>query len=93
MNKQIAQVTWSRGCYADIFRTAIVEPSPIKEGQQVCYLGQVKKGIFSSLDLLPIRASPTPVQQALPQHQAKAKKKLVSRIFCIFTVPFFPFHC
>ena len=89
MNKQIAQVTWSRGCYADIFRTAIVEPSPIKEGQQVCYLGQVKKGIFSSLDLLPIRASPTPVQQALPQHQAKAKKKTGKSYFLHFHCTFF----
>ena len=38
MNKQIAQVTWSQGCYSDIFRTAIVEPLPIKEGQQVCVI-------------------------------------------------------
>lgn len=92
MNKQIARVTWSRGCYSDIFRTAIVEPSPIKEGQRVRVIwGKSKKEYSAVLTCYPLveEPTPTPVQQALPQQRrAKAKRKLVSRIF---TVSFFPF--
>lgn len=94
MNKQIAWVTWSRGRYSDIFRTAIVEPSPIKEGQRVHVIwGKSKKEYSAVLTCYPLVEEPasTPVQQALPQHRAKAKRKLVSRIFLIFTVPLFPF--
>ena len=35
MSKQVARVTWSRSCYSDVFWTAIVDPSPIKEGHRV----------------------------------------------------------
>lgn len=93
MNKQIARVTWSRGCYSDIFRTAIVEPSPIKQGQRVRVIwGKSKKEYSAVLTCYPLveEPAPTPVQQALPQRRAKAKRKLVSCIFHIFTVPFFP---
>ena len=94
MNKQIARVTWSRGRYSDIFRTAIVEPSPIKEGQRVRVIwGKSKKDYSVVLTCYPLVEEPasTPVQQALPQRRAKAKRKLVSRVFLIFTEPFFPF--
>ena len=71
MNKQIARVTWSQGCYSDIFRTAIVEPLPIKEGQRVCVIwGKSKKeylAVFTCYPLVEEQASP-PVQEALPQH-------------------------
>ena len=93
MNKQIARVTWSRGCYSDIVRTAIVEPSPIKEGQRVRVIwGKSKKEYSAVLTCYPLVEEPasTPVQQALPQRRAKAKRKLVSRIFS-FSLPFFPF--
>lgn len=94
MNKRIARVTWSQGCYSDIFRTAIVEPSPIKEGQWVRVIwGKSKKEYSAVLTCYPLVEEPasTPVQQALPQCRAKAKRKLVSCIFLIFTVPLFPF--
>ena len=96
MNKQIARVTWSRGCYSDIFRTAIVEPSPIKEGQRVRVIwGKSKKEYSAVLTCYPLveEPAPTPVQQALPQRRAKAKRKLVSRFFSHFHCTFFPFHC
>lgn len=93
MNKQIARVTWSRGRYSDIFRAAIVEPSPIKEGQRVHVIwGKSKKEYSAVLTCYPLVEEPasTPVQQALPQHRAKAKRKLVSRIFsfslCLFSL-------
>ena len=92
MTKQIVRGTWSRGCYSDIFRTLIVEP--IKEGQRVRVIwGKSKKEYSAVLTCYPLveEPAPTPVQQALPQRRAKAKRKLVSHIFCIFTVPFFPF--
>ena len=44
MSKQIACVNWNRGRYSDVFRTAIVDPSPIKQGQKVRVLwGKTKK--------------------------------------------------
>lgn len=94
MNKQIARVTWSRGVYSDILRTAIVEPSPIKEGQRVSVIwGKSKKEYSAVLTCYPLvegfeEPASTPVQEDLPrQRRAKAKRKLVS---CIFTVPISP---
>ena len=35
MAKQIARVNWGRGKYSDVFRSTIVDESPLKPGQKV----------------------------------------------------------
>ena len=44
MDKKIARVIWSRGKYSNVYRSTIVDPSPLKEGQKVSVLwGKTKK--------------------------------------------------
>jgi len=92
MNRQIVRVTWNRGCYSDIFRTAIAEPSPIKEGQRVRVIwGKSKKEYSAVLTCYPLveEPAPTPVQQALPQRRAKGQKKTGKLYFSHFHCSFF----
>lgn len=84
MSKQVARVTWSRGCYSDVFWTAIVDPSPIKEGQQVRVIwGKRRKEFSAVLTSYPLveEQTPAPKEAAFQPRQAKAKRKLVSFIF------------
>ena len=80
MEKKIARINWSRGQYSDVYRSAIVDPSPLKPGQSVkvvwdktkkeymavieCYLVNGEKETQASQDDLPLR-------------RARAKRKLV----------------
>jgi len=84
MSKQVARVTWSRGCYSDVFRTAIVDPSPIKEGQRVRVIwGKRRKEFSAVLTSYPLveEQLPAPEEAALQSRPAKAKRKLGSFIF------------
>ena len=55
MSKQIAPVNWRRGRYSDVFRTAIVDPSPIKQGQKVRVVwGKTKKEYTAVLSCYPV---------------------------------------
>ena len=35
MENKIARISWKRGQYSDVYRSTIVDPSPLKEGQKV----------------------------------------------------------
>ena len=77
-------MTWSRGCYSDVFRTAIVDPSPIEEGQRVHVIwGKRRKEFSAVLTSYPLveEQLPAPEEAALQPRPAKAKPKLVSFIF------------
>ena len=73
MSKQIARINWSRGRYSDVFRTAIVDPSPIKQGQKVRVVwGKTKKEYTAVLSCYPVSSSKDEEQPR------RAKRKLVS---------------
>lgn len=79
MSKQIARVNWSRGRYSDVFRTAIVDPSPIKQGQKVRVVwGKTKKEYTAVLSCYPVNDENEPESSKDKQQPRRAKRKLVS---------------
>ena len=81
---QIAHINWTRGQYSDVFRSAIVDPSPLKEGQKVRVVsGKGKKEYSATINCYPlIEEEPFDNTQLQPR-QAKAKRKIVS--ICYFS--------
>lgn len=53
MEKKIAHVNWSRGKCSDVYRTCIVDPSPLKQGQNVT-VEKDQKRVLCSDRVLPI---------------------------------------
>ena len=44
MDKKIVRVNWSRGQYSEVYRSAVIDPSPLKQGQNVKVIwGKTKK--------------------------------------------------
>lgn len=81
---QIARINWKRGQYSDLFRSTIVDPSPLKEGQKVRVVwGKGKKEYSATISCYPL-IEEEPCDNGQPQpHQAKAKRKIVS--ICYFS--------
>lgn len=92
MAKQIARVNWRRGQYSDVFRSTILDQSPLKQGQKVRVIwGKANKeysAIITCYPLLSESENEDPVQPVEPEQQrrAKAKRKLVSNFQSLFTV-------
>ena len=79
MSKQIAPVNWRRGRYSDVFRTAIVDPSPIKQGQKVWVVwGKTKKEYTAVLSCYPVNDENEPESSKDEQQPRRVKWKLVS---------------
>ena len=80
MSKQIARVNWSRGSYSDVFRTAIIDPSLIKQGQKVRVVwGKIKKEYTAVLSCYPVNDEKEPDSSSKDEQQPRrAKRKLVS---------------
>lgn len=79
MSKQIARVNWSRGRYSDVFRTAIVDPSPIKQGQKVRVLwSKTKKEYTAVVSCYPVEDENKPESSKDDLQPRRAKRKLVS---------------
>ena len=81
-----AQVNWRKGSYSDVFRTAIIEPSPLKEGQQVRVIwGKNKIRILGSVRNLSVSRRTNSHLRGIKlwSRQARAKQKLVSLILFI----------
>ena len=84
MEKKIARVIWSRGKYSNVYRSTIVDPSPLKEGQKVSVLwGKTKKEFSAVVECYPVQpASREPSsQESLAPRKAKAKRRLVRIYF------------
>ena len=84
MEKKIARVIWSRGKYSDVYRTCIVDPSPLKQGQNVKVLwGKTKKEFSAVIESYPFETSQESSRSegTLAPRQAKVKRKLVSIVF------------
>jgi len=80
MEKKIAGVNWSRGKYCDFYHTCIVDPSPLKQGQNVKVLwGKTKKEFPAVIECHPFELSKqsSGSEETLAPHQAKVKRKLV----------------
>ena len=81
MEKKVARINCSRGKYSDVYRSTIVNPSPLKPEQEVKVLwGKTKKehlAVFESYSIVEEQQTSTS-QEELPQRRARAKRKLVS---------------
>ena len=80
MSKQLARINWSRGRYSDVFRTAIVDPSPIKQGQKVRVIwGKTKKEYTAVLNRYPVNdENESRSSSKNDQQPRRAKRKLAS---------------
>ena len=86
MDKQIARVNWSRGQFSDVFRSSIINPSPLKPGQKVQVVwGKTRKEYSATISCYPLVEELDdlqPRQDDLQPRKAKAKRKLVSILLC-----------
>ena len=79
--EKIARVNWSRGQYSDVFRSTIIDPSPLKQGQRVKVVwGKTQKEYTEVVACYPIdeMQEPSAPQDDVAPRRAKAKRKLVS---------------
>ena len=81
MEGKIARISWSRGKYSDVFRSTIIDPSPLKHGQQVKVLwGKAKKEFSAVVTCYPVQEeteNPETFTGLVPR-RVRAKRKLVS---------------
>ena len=78
---KIIRINWSRGQYSDVFRSTVIDPSPLKQGQKVKVLwGKTKKEFTATVGVYPID-EPVKSQGDLPPRRARTKRKLVSILF------------
>lgn len=84
MDKKIARVNWSRGQYSEVHRSAIIDPSPLKQGQKVKVIwGKTRKEHSAVLACYPVEEvkETQASENVLPPCRERAKRKLVS-ILC-----------
>ena len=83
MENRIARISWKRGQYSDVYRSTIIDPSPLKEGQKVKVVwGKTRKEYAAVVACYPLeeeaKQTSTEEQSELPSRRARAKRKLVS---------------
>lgn len=84
MEKKIARVNWSRGQYSDVYRSAIVDLSPLKPGQSVKVVwGRTKKEYTAVVECYPVNGQKETQasQDDLPPPRARTKRKLLRITF------------
>ena len=87
MEEKIARVNWKRGQYSDVFRSSIIDPSPLKEGQkvQVLWGTKTKKELTAVVSVYPVREKEDAIiEDVLPARRTKAKRKLVSNLLVVW---------
>lgn len=87
MEEKIARVNWKRGQYSDVFRSSIIDPSPLKEGQkvQVLWGTKTKKELTAIVSVYPVvEKEDATTEDVLPSRRTKAKRKLVSNLFVVW---------
>lgn len=70
-----------RGQYSDVYRSAIIDPSPLKPGQSVKVVwGKTRKEYKAVVESYPVNGEKETQasQDDLPPRRARAKRKLVS---------------
>ena len=81
MDKKIARVNWSRGQYSEVYRSAIIDPSPLKKGQKVKVIwGKTRKEYSAVVACYPVKEvkETQASENVLPPRRERAKRKLVS---------------
>ena len=83
MENKIARISWKRGQYSDVYRSTIIDPSPLKEGQKVKVVwGKTQKEYAAVVACYPleqeVQQTSTEKQSDLPPRPARTKRKLVS---------------
>jgi len=79
---QIARINWKCGQYSDVFRSTIVDPSPLIEGQKVHVVWGKGKEYTATISCYPLIEEELFDNGQPQQRQAKAKQKIVS--ICYF---------
>ena len=86
--EKVAQIKWGRGKFSEVFRSTIINPSPIKPGQKVQIIwGETKKEYTAVVECYPVEkngSQPVEVETELPQRRARTKRKLVSKDFAFY---------
>ena len=81
--EKLAQIKSGHGKFSKVFRSNIIDASPIKAGQKVKVLwGETRKEYAAVVKCYPVEqydSEPIEVETELPQRRARAKRKLVSR--------------
>ena len=55
MAQKVARINWNCGQYSDVFRSAIIDPSPLKQGQKVTEIwGKTKKEYRAVVGCYPV---------------------------------------
>ena len=83
MENKIARISWKCGQYLDVYRSTIVDPSPLKEGQKVQVVwGKTRKEYAAVVACYPleeeVQQTSTEEQTNLLPRRARAKRKLLS---------------
>lgn len=83
MENKIARIRWKRGQYSDVYRSTIIDPSPLKEGQKVKVVwGKTRKEYTAVVACYPLeeelQQTSAEEQSDLPPRRARTKRKLVS---------------
>ena len=82
MENKIARISWKRGQYSDVYRSTIIDPSPLKEGQKVKVVcGKTRKEYATVVACYPleeVQQTSSEEQSNLLPRRACAKRKLVS---------------
>ena len=84
MAQKVARVNWNHGQYSDVFRSAIIDPSPLTQGQKVTVIrGKTKKEYTAIVGCYPVEQGVQSGNQEseLVPRRAKAKQKLASVCF------------
>ena len=86
MEEKIARINWKRGQYSDVFRSSIIDPSPLKEGQKVKVLWgtKTKKELTAVVRVYPVvEKEATLSEDVMPSRRMKAKRKLIGNLFVV----------
>ena len=95
--EKVAQIKWGRGKFSEVFRSTIINPSPIRPGQKVQIIwGETKKEYTAVVECYPVEkngSQPVEVETELPQRRARTKRKLVSKDFTFYHSRFINLRC
>lgn len=89
MAQKVARVNWNRCQYSDVFQSAIIDPSPLMQGQKVTVIwGKSRKEYTAVVGCYPFAQGVQSGNQEseLAPRKAKAKQTLVSVCFSFVRV-------
>lgn len=77
--EKLAQIKWGRGKFSEVFRSNIIDPSPLKAGQKVKVIWSASKKEYAALvECYLVENVPEPKEDETELPKRRAKRKLVS---------------